>query len=166
MLAAALLMTATVLGQAYEVKYDKFDDRTDYRVNLMKVEEQDDVHDFSLYHSHKGEGRVPARDSDKVDMLVYRHGRDLRYQKFHGLVIMQGRDRFRILEPLYDNAFDTKLREISELIDVDMTIAEVKKHLKTRTPWEVKIGIEDPFTIDPMALAKVAAFIEAIQKPE
>jgi hypothetical protein len=166
MLAATLLMTATVLGQIDKTKYDKFHDCTLHQLGLMKVEEEDNVHDFLLFYVHDGEGCVPASDSDMVDLAIVRSGMDWLYLKDHDVVMMQGRDRFRILETGYDNKINSKYGGFSEFIHIYLTIAEVKKHLKTRTPWEIKIGFKDPFTIDPKALAKVDAFIKAIQKPE
>jgi hypothetical protein len=132
----------------------------------MKVEEEDNVHDFTLYYHHKGEGRVPARDSDRVNLMVYRYGKDWLYLKDHDVVMMRERDRFLILRTAYENEIDSKYGTFDEFIHINLTIEEVKKHLKTRTPWEIEIGFKNPFTINPKALAKVAAFIEAIQKPE
>jgi hypothetical protein len=166
MLAAALLMTATVLGQIDQTTYDKFDDSTRYRTHLARVEGEDSVHGFFLFYHHKGEGRVPARDSGEVHLMVGRSGKDGLYLKNHDVAMMQGRERFQISETRYDNEINSKYGKVHEFIQVSLTIEEIKKHLKTRTPWEIKIGVGDPLTIDPEALAKVAAFIEAIQKPE
>jgi hypothetical protein len=179
MLAATLMITATALGQAYETKYNKFYDITVYRTDLGWVKREESTHHILLCYDQLGKGRVPGRDSDAVEMLVLRSGKDWLYLKEGDVVVMQGQDRFRISGTGYGNGsrnsrtgygdeinFNSKYGGGTEFIRVFTTIAEVKEHLKTWTPWKVKIGSEDPLTIGPKALAKVGVFIRAIQKPE
>jgi hypothetical protein len=160
---AMILLAASMTGQI-ETRYDKFRDYTTYNMDLGDLVAEDDCIEIAISRIHKGEDRIPARDTDHVHLGIYRFGKRWRYIQHHDAIMMQGRSRFAPLRVAYSPKSDLEDGEVMESFHFHFTFEEVKSHLRDRkTPWEIKLGYEDPLSIGRETLAKIDAFIKEMQ---
>jgi hypothetical protein len=147
-----------------EVKYDKFDDETSYFNPIDHQYEGKEYRNLSLHANHKGEKRRRFDDSETITLLVTRRGDGWLYLDDHDVIVMEGRNRF-VIETDYDNKIDSKDHKCYEYVHILMPISEARKRLASRRDWEIKIGTEQPFSLDEATRKKIAAFLDYLQEP-
>jgi hypothetical protein len=164
MFSATLLVAASIVAQSdIETKYDKFDDATTYTVLLEKTRDDDDSHFMVLACRHKGEGRKPMPGSKDISLQIAHFGPRWLYSEKHDVKMMEGRNRFVLLETDYEKSVDDKDGRAKEFIHIDMTIAEGRKRLESGKDWEIKIGDREPISLGDKTRKKIKAFLDHVQ---
>jgi hypothetical protein len=160
--AALLLAVVAVADDKIETSYDKSHNYTSYLYHLGIIEEGEEYQSLYVSAIHDGEERKKIPDNDTLGFLVYKTGPDWKYLKNHNVIVMEGRNRLKILAK-YESEINRKNHECVERIEFEMTLAEAKKGLESGHNWVIKIGNEDPIPVGRVMRAKIKEFVEYIQ---
>jgi hypothetical protein len=150
-----------------ETNYDKFRDYTAYTKELQYIIGKDDGERITIYlfATHNGEERKRLLPDDEVTLMIYRRGKRWRYLKDHEVIMMEGRNRFKI-ETDYSESMDDKNHGVNEHIHASMTIEEARKRLESGRNWEIKIGVEEPIQFARNTLKKIKEFLDYLQSSD
>jgi hypothetical protein len=148
------------------IKYDKFNDSTVYDQILGGFPQYHGLNGITLLYWHPGEAFSPASDLSIISLRVVRYGRGL-YDHDRDAIVMEGRIRFNITKQDYlqfPQQIANQIGEpISEIIVLELSLAEVKDRAASGRPWEIKIGYREPIVLPAEASAKIREFVEVIE---
>ena len=160
MVYAAILATM-MTAQAPDVTYDKFDDRTRIRLQLDAFEIEDDTWNISMSTSYAGKEPYHFNDSHLVQMVITKTGDDWKLLKYHDLKMMVGDDR---IPHSVDQFRASEKKYCSEQVITKIRLGDMKEFLEKGADWEIKIGIQKPFSIGEKDRARMKQFVEVLQK--
>jgi len=150
-----------------KTNYDKFRDYTAYTKDLQYIVGKEDGETIKIYlfATHDGEERKRLLPGNEVTLMIYRRGKRWRYLKDHEVIMMEGRNRFKI-EAEYSESLDDKHHAVNEHIQASMTIEEARKRLESGRDWEIKIGFEDPIRFAANTRKKIEVFLDYLQSDD
>jgi len=162
---SALVLVLSLVSQVSDkptVKYDKFKDRTHIAIDLKELPGEDGYSNITLATGYKGKGPQTFDGSVGILLAFYRSGKGWKYLSHHDVELMCGSDHIPVRNPSYSSNTDDG--ECNESLAVHFTLNTLKKFLQNNEDWDVKLGWEQPFSLNARDRAKMMAFVKFLEK--
>ncbi len=160
-----LVLALSVLSQVSEkpeVTYDKFDDYTVIASDLKELPGEEGYSNITLITNHKGKDAKRFKGSDHVSLYFDRTGKAWKYLSHHNVAVMCGDEHVPVMSPGYSSKTDHG--ECNESMHVRLTLNTLKKFLEKDQDWDIKLGWEEPFSLDARDRAKMKAFVKFLEE--